>query len=516
MGQSLKSNPALLQEKIKHIVVLMLENRSFDNLLGWLYEDKKTPDGQSFEGLTSDLWNPLDNIDGEGLPFIEKVLVQRNGQAIFRGDKSVPNPVDFSLPRPDPGEGFADTNHQLFQRYQVGALFPPRPVNTGFVQNYQNAMLYGAYVYGNTPTDPRRIMTCYTPEQTPVLSGLAYGFAVCDHYYCPVPSQTLPNRSFAHAATSGGNVNNAPNTFCDAKTIFNQIQDAIDAGNTQLSWGIFGNNLMSPPGTQPSSSDASGAFDGDHFSLTRLAMTQLHDARFNGNFATLDAFYALCKSGALPSYAFLEPQFGGAGQNDQHPDQDIRPGEALIAQVYNAIKSSPAFNDTLLIITYDEHGGCYDHVAPPNNAKPPDAKAPPGQYGFLFKRFGVRVPAVLVSPYIRRGLVARPEGYMPFDHTSIIKTVQLCFGLAPYLTERSAAAPDFSCVLSDQPARSSDLPDVQPLPWDTVVDPTRVNELHRVIAGIIEQQTGQTCTSDAEMLAFIQTHYNALFGGGSK
>jgi phospholipase C len=511
-SQNLKSNPALLQQKIKHIVVLMLENRSFDNLLGWLYENRKTPDGQAFEGLTWDLWNPLDNIDGEGLPFIEKVPVEKNGQAKFRGGKSVPNPVDFSLPRPDPGEGYADTTHQLFQRYQVGAQFPPTPINTGFVQNYQNAMLYGAYVFGDAPTDPRRIMTCYTPEQTPVLSALARGFAVCDHYHCPVPSQTLPNRSFAHAATSGGNVNNAPNTFCDARTIFNQIQDAIDAGNSRLSWGIFGNNLMKP-GSKPGSSDASGGFDGDHFSLTRLAMTQLHDPRFNTNFHTLDAFYELCRNGELPSYAFLEPQFGGEGQNDQHPDQDIRPGEALIAQVYNAIKSSPAFNDTLLIITYDEHGGCYDHVPPPNGAKPPDASSPPGQNGFLFNRFGVRVPAVLVSPYIRKGLVARPDGHFPFDHTSIIKTVQLCFGLTPYLTERSAAAPDFSCVLSDQPARSSDLPDVQPLAWDTQVDTTKVNELHRVIAGIIEQQTGQTCPSDAQMLAFIQTHYTRLFGG---
>lgn len=508
MGQVLKSNPELLREKIRHIVVLMLENRSFDNLLGWLYEGRKTPDGQEFEGLTADLWNPLDNIDGDGLSFIEKVLVEKNGQQKFRFGKAVANPVDFTVPSPDPGEGYADTNHQLFQRYQVGALFPPAPVNMGFVQNYQNAMLYGAYSFGDAPSDPRRIMHCYTPAQTPVLSALARGFAVCDHYHASVPSQTLPNRSFVHAATSGGNVNNQPNAFCNAKTIFNQLQEAIDAGNSALSWGIFGNSLSSgKPG------DNSGSFDGDHFSLTRLAMTQLHDARFDANFGTLDDFYAKCVSGALPSYAFLEPVYGGVEQNDQHPPQDIRPGEALIAAVYNALKDSPAFNETLLIITYDEHGGCYDHVAPPS-AKTPDTHSPAGQMGFLFNRFGVRVPAVLVSPQIRAGLVARPDGFVPFDHTSIIKTVQLCFGLEPFLTERSAAAPDFSCVLADGPPRSQDLPEVQPLSWLPTTDTNRINELHRVMATIIESKTGQVRPADTQLLAFVQTQYTALFGGG--
>ncbi len=512
MSQSLKPNPALLRAKIKHIVVLMLENRSFDNLLGWLYEGRRTADGQEFEGLTADLWNPLDNIDSDGLSFVEKVPVEKNGQSKTHFGKPVANPVNFSQPTPDPGEGYADTNHQLFQRYQVGAQFPPAPVNMGFVQNYQNAMLYGAYSFGDAPGDPRQIMRCYTPEQTPVLSTLAKCFAVCDHYHASVPSQTLPNRAFVHAATSGGNVNNSPNALCTAKTIFNQLQDAIDAGNTALSWGIFGNNLLSASGArQPG--DSNGSFDGGHFSLTRLAMTALHPARFDGNFGTLNDFYAKCSSGALPSYTFLEPQYGGPGQNDQHPPQDIRPGEALIANIYNAIKLSPAFNDTLLIITYDEHGGCYDHVAPPSGAKAPDASKPPGQQGFLFNRFGVRVPAVLVSPYIRKGLVARPEGFVPFDHTSIIKTVQTCFGLTSDLTERSAAAPDFSCVLSDAPPRCDDIPKVQPLAFETAIDPAAVNELHRVMAAIIEQQTGATCPSDAEMIAFVQQNYSRIFRG---
>ena len=129
-------------------------------------------------------------------------------------------------------------------------------------------------------------MKCYTPAQTPVLSALARGFAVCDQYHCSVPSQTLPNRDFVHAATSTGHVNNGPESQCGARTLFNQIQDAIDAGRAELSWGVFGDNLAS------SSKDQGGELGGDHFSLTRLIMTRLHEARFDGNFGTMAAFRA--------------------------------------------------------------------------------------------------------------------------------------------------------------------------------------------------------------------------------
>ena len=202
MQQYPKSNIKRLRDAIDHVVVLMLENRSFDNLLGWLYADQDPPARQQFEGLSPELWNPLDNIDADGIPFVEKVPIEKNGQEKWRYGKKVSNPVNFRLPDPDPGEGYRDTNHQLFQHYDVGALYPPVPTNMGFVQNYQNAMLYGAYSFGDAPGDPRNIMKCYTPEQTPVLSELARGFAVCDQYYASVPSQTLPNRDFVHAATS--------------------------------------------------------------------------------------------------------------------------------------------------------------------------------------------------------------------------------------------------------------------------------------------------------------------------
>lgn len=502
---------AKLQITIKHIVVLMLENRSFDNLLGWLYDEKAPPHEQHFEGLTKDLWNPLDNIDADGIPFIEKVPIEKNGQPKEHFGKAVLNPVDYTLPSPDPGEGFKDTNHQLFLNYNVAQQYPPPALNTGFVQNYQNAMLYGSFSFGDDPVNPRAIMKCYTPEQTPVLSELARSFAVLDHYHCSVPSQTIPNRDFVQAATSTGHVNNGPEVQCAAKTIFNQIQEAIEAGKKDLSWGIFGNNDFN---NKKEKQDEAGRFDGDHFSLTRLIMTQLHDAKFNDNFGTLADFKAKCKKGNLPSYSFLEPNYGGAGQNDQHPPSDIRAGEKLIADIYNMVKTSPVFESTMLIITYDEHGGSYDHVPPPGGAKNPYPDKRAGQDGFQFNRFGVRVPCVVVNPYIIPGLIARPSGYTPFDHSSIIKTIQNCFKLEVSLTERDKAAPDFSCLLGLSEARKQDIPDVKPLKWDLKVGESHVNDLHHLIGDILEDMTGNPKPSASDLLEYIQLQYKELFPSG--
>lgn len=498
MSQYLEPNETALQ-KVKHIVVLMLENRSFDNLLGWLYDGETPPRGQQFEGLRSDLWNPLDNIDADGIPFIEQVYIQKNGVSQNKNAQKSSPPVsepDYTLPKPDPGEGYKDTNHQLFQFYDVPIEYPPRPTNMGFVNNYKNAMLYGTLTYGDAPTDPRKIMTCYTPQQNPVLSTLARAFAVCDAWHCSVPSQTLPNRDFVHAATSCGLVNNKPQEYCDAPTIYNKIQDAINNNNrTDLSWKVY-----------------SGTSKGQPFSLTRLIMTQLHSTDYDANFVSINEFYKDASSGNLPSYSFLEPQFSNPGQNDQHPPSDIRAGEQLIADVYNAVVNSPQWEETLLVITYDEHGGCYDHVAPPGHATPPDQTGMPGQYGFTFNRFGVRVPTVLISPYIQAGTICRPAGYTPFDHTSILATIRNCFKLDAPLTARDAAAPDLSCVLTLDTART-DKPVVSPLPFSSETQKHHVNELHKTIARALTNVTGRRKAKDESIHDFIHKSYKDHFDG---
>lgn len=494
-SQYLSPQPEALR-KIKHIVVLMMENRSFDNLLGWLYDGETPPRGQEFEGLNDDLWNPLSNIDADGNPFTEKVGVRRNGSDYKLGRKTIKGQADFTLPSPDPGEGFKDTNHQLYHYYNVDNLYPPPPVADGFVDNYMNAMLNSRLVYGDAPTDPREIMTCYTSAQTPVLSTLAKEFAVCDQWFCSVPSQTLPNRDFVHAATSTGYVNNNPDIEVDAPTIYNQIQDAIEDGRDDLSWRIYSGTHKEDGKWVP-------------FSLTRLTMPQIQSKDFDANFCMMNQFYDDAAAGNLPSYCFLEPQFSGPTQNDQHPPIDIRPGEKLMADVYNAVRDSPAWEETLFVITYDEHGGCYDHFPPTASAKAPDEDSQPGQFGFRFNRFGVRVPAVVISPLIQQGTIARPDGYVPFDHTSVIKTVQNCLGLKGSLTARDAAAPDLGCLLTlDEPR--SDKPEVSPLEYDSPAG-DHVNDLHRLSAEILSRLTGNEHPSEEDIHNFIHEAYHAAF-----
>ena len=199
----------------------------------------------------------------------------------------------------------------------------------------------------------------------------------------------------------------------------------------------------------------------DSSPLTRLNFPDTTNAPAS-HFGLFADFKADAASGALAAYTFLEPSWSAAG-NSQHPNYSLALGEQLIHDVYYALRNGPAWNQTLLIITYDEHGGCYDHVAPPATAVAPDSSV--GEFGFDFTRFGVRVPTVLVSPLIAAGTVFRvAPTVMPLDHTSILKTVEARWGLAS-LTSRDAAAEHVGAVLTLTSPRTDD-------PLDGVVAPT--------------------------------------------
>jgi phospholipase C len=235
------------------------------------------------------------------------------------------------------------------------------------------------------------IMVMFTPETLPVLSGLAKGFAVSDRWFSSVPTETLPNRAFAVAATSQGHMDDKTKTFT-SPSIFGLLS------NNGTSWAVYGYN--SPP-------------------LTRQLFSDITDAE-ETHFGLFTDFEAAAAQGALAAFSFLEPSWESTG-NSQHPNYDVSLGEQLIHDVYYALRNGPAWASTLLVITYDEHGGCYDHVPPPSGAVPPDASK--GEYGFDFTRFGVRVPTVLVSPLVQPGTVFRAAGPTPFDHTSVLRTV---------------------------------------------------------------------------------------------
>jgi len=173
--------------------------------------------------------------------------------------------------------------------------------------------------------------------------------------------------------------------------------------------------------------------------------------------------------------------------NSQHPNYDVALGEQLIHDVYYAVYNGKAWEQTLLIITYDEHGGCYDHVAPPLGAVP--SYNSPGEYGFDFKRFGVRVPTIIVSPLIAPGTIFRvPADTMPLDHTSILKTVEKRWGLNP-LTARDAAAPDVGDVLTVNTPRADDPLKGVKVPQASGKDPAKgqPSHLQQVHAELVAQ-----------------------------
>jgi len=406
-GQPAQTPPVGPLAGVQHIVQLMLENRSFDHMLGLLYPGRSGPNGQPFEGLLG----TESNNDSSG-----------QHVTVFPIDTS--SSGAYFMPGADPGEGYANTNVQLF-----GTGSPPDPPTatmSGFVTNFAAAITYdqrsGMSVQAGTTASS--IMGVFPPSALPVLSGLARGFAVCDHWYSSVPTETYPNRAFACAATSQGHMNDATSSFT-VQSIFG----LMTAHN--VSWKIYG-------------------YDAEP--LTRGNFPDTMDAP-EANFGKFPDFQADAAAGRLPAYAFLEPSWGSTG-NSHHPNYDVALGEAFTLQVYQAVRNGPGWADTLLIITYDEHGGCYDHVPPPAGATPPDATI--GEFGFDFTRFGVRVPAVLVSPLIPAGTIYRvPAGSTPIDHTSVLKTIEQRWGL-PALTARDAAAPGLGGVLTLATPRTDD------------------------------------------------------------
>jgi phospholipase C len=439
--------------RIDHIVVVMMENRSFDNLLGWLYDPqnpdprfREPPRGQAFEGLAgTPKFNPLP----DGTPAYAT-----------RGS-------DHTMPYPDPNEAY---NHVYAQQFDVhpapdeGGVpnTTAEPSMRGFAIDYADAIQ--EYNAGHTPlpTQPQDIMQCFPPAQVPISAGLARAYAVCDHWFASVPTETFPNRSFVHAGTSSGYVYNSwgslfhldPGVLInDTPTVFNALEGA---GRT---WRVY---------------------HGGPRLLCAALVTQkkLWEYALTAHFAGMDQFRADAASGGLPAYSFLEPNFFNSceygPENDMHPDSNpaflragmgisnVLNGEILLYQVYQALRDGPAWDRTLLVVTFDEHGGCFDHVPPPQAVSPDGVVVPPdkpGGSGFDFQRLGVRVPGILVSPWIEEGTVFST----PLDHTSVIRSVFECFGVPGTLLDREAQAASLAGALSlDQPR--TDRPVLHPLP----------------------------------------------------
>ena len=435
-------------KKIDHIVVLMLENRSFDQMLGYLYSADRPASVEQFDGLTGEESNPDD--DGREI-------------AVYKIRKD--DPHTYLMPGADPGEGFLNTNYQLYKNDSPAAT--DVPTNKGFVLNFKSAIASDlAKHYKDTlpGTMASQIMGMYTPELLPILSGLARGYAVCDAWFASVPTMTMPNRAFALAATSQGHLDDHVKIFT-CPSIFGRLS----AKN--LDWAIYGYNR--DPLTRHDFPDTQNA-DESHF----------------GHFRD---FQERAATGDLPPFTFLEPSWDATG-NSQHPNYDVAAGEQLIHDVYYAVRKGKNWASTLLIITYDEHGGNYDHVPPPTDATPPNDGSV-GEMGFDFTRLGVRVPAVLVSPLIQANTVFRAKaGHI--DHTSILKTVQERWG-TDFLTERDKAAASLADVLTLAKARTDDPLNGVQVPVSSIhhpnsSTPSKIDKIHaaRVAALPIRSEKG--------------------------
>jgi phospholipase C len=359
-------------DPIEHVVVLMLENQSFDRMTGLI----PGVDGVDVGKLRS---NPN---SATGLPVVQNASSQAR--------------MDF-----DPPHDYDDVVSQI-----AGTGVPC----SGFVD---------AFIRNHSTGDPKEIMAFYDSGTLPALENLAMSFVTCDRWFSSVPGPTWPNRFFVNSGTSLGHID-MPSLvhfdpaihLYDQPTVFQRISEAGKR------WLIYF----------------------EDFSQTTLMTQQL---QFAANYRYMFSFDEDCKDAtSFPDYVFLEPKYFWPGQNDQHPTSDIRRGDALIARVYNAIRQNDAlWNSTLFVVLYDEHGGFYDHVDPREpayraKAVPPDGHKTPK--GFAFDQLGVRVPALLVSPWLDSGVL-----HGIYDHTSLLRYLTAKWGLGP-LGNRAAAANSFA------------------------------------------------------------------------
>jgi phospholipase C len=455
-GSGPKSSSTPLRDRIRHIVVLMEENRSFDHMLGFY----RGPNGEpKVNGLNGSEWNPLNrsyHFGGEG---------SSSASASSSSSSSLPVEGKVYVSRAAPYINSCDPNHgtpaTAFKIYgpdweEVNRKNDSEALMNGFVQ----------FEYSSHPEkeNPNKLHYCGvmdmfdTRVKLPVMTALADEFLVMDRMFCSVPGPTWPNRQFFMSASSGGMTETevwfqgVQGKLFPQPTIFDQLMDV------GTSWGVF--------------------YEDTPWEL--FFETLAHHPE---HIHTMDVFYAMAAEGALPLFSFINPRGGinvttGLGSDDQHPDHDVALGELYYKTIYEALRAGPKWNETLFVITYDEHGGFYDHVPPPVvNIPPPGTpvSGPNSSYPdkwFGFDRLGVRIPTLLISPWIKKGQVlsAPPESQKPFesseyDLTSIIASSRkILRELEPVgpLTARDAWVATWEHVLLELDEPRTDCPDKLP------------------------------------------------------
>lgn len=347
----------MTDDPIERVVLLIMENHSFDQMLGCMRE--KYPD--------------LDGVDPSRL----HCNVDKDGRTYYQKET-----CELQM-RFDPNHDHANVMRQIANN------------NSGFVHDF-------SVVHPRSkPSDRQDVMGYYSRGFLPALHTLAEEFVICDKWFSSLPGPTWPNRFFALSGTSHGVVVMPEGMHVHPTSFLEQTQETVfqrlsEAGK---SWRVYHYDMPS----------------------SWVLMRQLEPQNLI-HYHGAGEFFEHARKGDLPDFTFIEPKYFGQDQNDDHPPHNIMKAEKLIADVYNAVRSNPALWESTLFVTfYDEHGGFFDHVNPPTTVPPDDYTK-----HFAFDRFGVRVPALLVSPWLEGGV-----DHTEFDHTSLLKYLTGKWGLGP-------------------------------------------------------------------------------------
>src|SRR3954463_12848759 len=436
---------------IEHIVVLMMENRSYDHMLGYLTLSGRRPE---LDGLRAGMANVYRDASGK--------FRQYHGLSL-----AVHELLDTRMTKAqDPPHGGSSVDNQL------------RDDNGGFVQSYMDERGGPAEVH------PGDVMGYHSARHLPVYDHLSEKFCVCDRWFSSVAGSTFPNRLYALAGRAAGKRVNASPPIYHLPSFFRHLD-----GVKGVSWATFVHDLA----------PIVWAVDND-YPFRHLLDENV--AWFDGPFPPPyfgDTFIQRAAVGKLPSVSWIDPSFAdlrtglmrliSPPSNDDHPPSDVLAGQALVLKLYDALASSKLWTKTLLVITYDEHGGFFDHVPPPLDPSDDNPK--------VFSRYGVRVPAIVVSPLVGK----RSFSHETFDHTSIIKTILLRFA------RTGTSIPDMGLRVSNAQHLGVLLTEPQPRKAETP-------ELYRPLADKIDanrkDSTNEHLTLGATPRAAAQTEFTDL------
>ena len=361
---------AATKDPIKHVIALMLENNSFDHILGSLGK-------------------------GDGVPSNPPLTNAYNSQAYSQA------PTNARSTSPEPKHDLSDVIVQIGTG--EGSM-------SGFVQNYaQSYPQLQASQFG-------QVMEYYALNSLPVLHQLATEFSICDRWFSSLPGPTWPNRLFAMTGTSLGKVT-MPGGIMDLNLHWYDQPTVFDRLNEKkVEWKVYFGDIA----------------------VSTILVHQWDPQNAVRHRPMTEFYLDTADASEFPAFAWIEPAYLPPRANDYHPPHDVFDGEELVANVYNSIRSNlELWNSSLLLILFDEHGGFFDHVRPPT-AIPPDHH----QDQWTFDRMGVRVPAILVSPWVSNAVFSQT-----LDHTSLLKYLSDKWSLGP-LGQRVANAQSFASAIS--------------------------------------------------------------------